>query len=158
MFADTLPSERELRHKLADLAWDVERRKGVATTGDVDRIGDIVEPMGAKFDLPLPLLWHHNHEQPVGEVVQARPTKKNIAIKAQSLHMDEPGLLKDYTDLAWHSVKSGLVEGLSIGFRPIEVERHKDAGGLHFLSWNLFEVSLVTIPANARAQISRVMP
>lgn len=34
---------------------------GIATTPNTDRDDDILEPMGAKFNLPIPLLWHHNH-------------------------------------------------------------------------------------------------
>src|SRR5688572_936963 len=51
-----------------DRAWstltvksvDSERREieGIASTPSVDRVGDIVEPMGAKFTLPMPLLHH----------------------------------------------------------------------------------------------------
>src|SRR5512135_801284 len=31
--------------------------EGVASTPTADRVGDIVEPLGAKFNLPMPLLW-----------------------------------------------------------------------------------------------------
>src|ERR1044072_1432291 len=40
---------------------------GMATTPSTDRIGDIVASMGATFSLPIPLLWQHKHDQPVGE-------------------------------------------------------------------------------------------
>ncbi|HXV28716.1 MAG TPA: phage major capsid protein, partial [Sinorhizobium sp.] len=56
-------------------------------------------------------------------------------------------------------IKAGLVRGLSIGFKPIEYEPldPKDPfGGLRFSAWNWYELSLVTIPANADAQISIV--
>lgn len=33
--------------------------RGTATTSSVDRAGDIVDPRGAEFKLPLPLLWQH---------------------------------------------------------------------------------------------------
>lgn len=32
---------------------------GMATTPETDRMGDIVDPMGAKFAKSLPLLWQH---------------------------------------------------------------------------------------------------
>ena len=34
--------------------------KGIATTPATDRTGDIVEPKGAEFKLPITLLWQHN--------------------------------------------------------------------------------------------------
>ncbi|HET7375741.1 MAG TPA: hypothetical protein VFK30_03475, partial [Anaerolineae bacterium] len=40
--------------------------EGVATTPTPDRVDDIVDPMGAKFNLPMPLLWQHRHDQPIG--------------------------------------------------------------------------------------------
>lgn len=58
-------------------------------------------------------------------------------------------------DEAWASIKAGLVRGLSIGFRPIEYS-FLDEGGIRFLSWDLLEVSAVTIPANAECSIQTV--
>lgn len=140
---------------------DSEHRiiEGFATTPSVDRIGDIVDPLGAKFTLPIPLLYHHEHDQPVGHVVAARAGKDGISIKAKLAKVAEPGALKDRVELAWQEIKAGLVRGLSIGFRPREFEPldQKDPfGGLRFSSWDWFELSLVTIPANADAQISVV--
>jgi hypothetical protein len=39
---------------------------GIASTPTTDKMGDIVEPMGAKFVTPMPLLWQHRHAEPVG--------------------------------------------------------------------------------------------
>ena len=33
---------------------------GVATTPTPDRVGDIIEPLGVRFNNPLPLLWQHD--------------------------------------------------------------------------------------------------
>jgi hypothetical protein len=42
--------------------FDEEQRiiEGVATTPTTDRVGDIVEPRGAKFKLPFPALAHRS--------------------------------------------------------------------------------------------------
>jgi hypothetical protein len=56
---------------------------GVASTPDVDRMGDIVDPKGAQFSLPLPLLWQHDAASPIGTVDQAKVTAKGIEIVAQ---------------------------------------------------------------------------
>src|SRR5690606_11645921 len=56
--------------------------EGIATTPTPDRMGDIVEPDGAKFKLPIPLLWQHNASQPVGMVETAEITKDGISVRA----------------------------------------------------------------------------
>lgn len=78
--------------------------EGIASTPEVDRMGDIVEPEGAEFKLPLPLLWQHRHEQPIGHVIAAKVTADGISIKAQIAKLDEPGTLKDRLDEAWQAM------------------------------------------------------
>jgi HK97 family phage major capsid protein/HK97 family phage prohead protease len=134
-------------------AVDEERGiiEGIANTASVDRMGDIVEPKGAQFTLPIPLLWQHKSDQPLGQVIAAQVTKAGIEIKAKlSL-----GILPEI-DRAWTLIKSGLVSGLSIGFNPIEFSQMKDSFGLHFTKWEWLELSAVTIPANADAAIQTI--
>ena len=135
--------------------------EGVATTPTVDRVGDVVEPRGAQFKLPLPLLWQHNSREPVGHVTQASVGDEGIAVKARFARVTEPGNLKNRLDEAWQSVKHGLVRGLSIGFMPakdgMEPLNPKDPwGGQRFTAWEWWELSLVTIPANAEASIQTI--
>ena len=49
-------------------AHDQARRTitGLASTPTPDRGGDIIEPLGATFATPLPLLLHHDRQRPVG--------------------------------------------------------------------------------------------
>jgi HK97 family phage prohead protease len=126
--------------------------EGVATTPTPDRMQDVVEPLGVTFKNPLPLLWAHNPEKPVGYVNFGKPTEDGIPFKAQIESIDEPGVVKDRLDEAWQSVKLGLVRGVSIGFMGKEIS-YLPEGGIHFLSCEVFELSLVTIPANAEATI-----
>ena len=53
-------------------ALDGEQRliEGTATTPTVDRIGDVVEPLGAPFTLPMPLLWHERHMELLARVLE----------------------------------------------------------------------------------------
>ncbi len=130
--------------------------EGVASTPSTDRMGDIVEPMGAEFKLPLPLLWQHRHDQPVGSVVWAKPTSDGIPFRAKVESDDQPGPLKDLLDLAWRSVKKGLVRGVSIGFATLESTEIEGTWGRRFVKWDWLELSLVTIPANVEATIQSV--
>lgn len=138
-------------------ALDDDKREisGIATTPEPDRVGDIVEPMGVKFKNPLPLLWQHRHDSPVGTVKFEKPTKAGIAFKANVAKIMEPGPLKDLVDMAWQAVKAELVRGVSIGFRPIEYA-YIDGGGIRFVESEVYEMSLVTIPANASATIQSI--
>lgn len=130
--------------------------EGVATTPTTDRMGDIVEPKGAEFKLPLPLLWQHQHDKPIGNVIAAKATKDGIEIKAKIASITEPGPLKDLLDMAWQSIKAKLVRGLSIGFQSIESSRIDGTFGMRFNKWEWLELSAVTIPANAEATIQVV--
>ena len=131
--------------------------EGFATTPTADRAGDIVDPLGAAFTLPLPLLWQHDTKQPIGEVLAADVSQAGILIRARIATVDDPGPLRDRIDEAWQSIKARLVRGLSIGFQPIEVEARKGTrSGLHIRKWLWAELSAVTIPSNLEATISMI--
>lgn len=129
---------------------------GIANTPSTDRDDDILEPLGAAFVLPIPLLWQHNHNQPIGEVIQATVTDKGIEIVAKIAKIDERGTLKDRIDEAWQSIKSGLVKCLSVGFKIKEYSYLENSWGLHIKAWEFYELSVVTVPANAEAMITSV--
>lgn len=139
-------------------SFDAEERiiKGIASTPSPDRSDDIVDPSGAKFALPIPFLWQHMHSQPIGQVTEAVVTDKGIEVTVQIAKIEEEGKLKERVDEAWQSIKSGLVRGLSIGFRGIEVEDIPRSWGLHFKQWEWFELSAVTVPANSEASITEI--
>jgi HK97 family phage prohead protease len=130
--------------------------EGIASTPEPDRMGDVVEPKGAQFKLPLPLLMHHDSRQPVGHVLSAKVGKDGIDVTARITRFDEPGKLKDRLDEAWHTVKSGLINGLSIGFRAIERSYIDDTSSIRFTAWEWLELSIVSVPANSEASITTV--
>lgn len=131
---------------------------GIASTPSPDRADDVVVPTGVKFALPIPLLWQHDHSQPIGEVTAASVSEAGIEITAKLANIDEPGPLQDRLNEAWQSIKSGLVKGLSIGFRGIDVAPNPESKGwgLIFKTWEWFELSAVTVPANADASITSI--
>lgn len=129
--------------------------RGIATTPSVDRVGDIIDPLGVKFQNPLAFLWQHQHDKPIGSVKFDKPTAKGIEFEATIAKTDEPGTLKDRLDEAWQSIKAGLVRAVSIGFRPIEYS-FMDNGGIRFSETEVYELSAVTIPANADALITTI--
>ena len=131
--------------------------RGIASTPTPDRMDDIVVPEGAKFTLPIPFLWQHNHDAPIGSVINAKLTKKGIEVEIELVKPTEgmPSQLVARLEEAWHSIKSKLVRGLSVGFSPLKYE-HIDNGGVQFNEWDFYELSAVTIPANAEATITNI--
>ena len=136
-------------------ALDAERRtfSGIASTPEVDRAGDRVDPAGVTFRESIPLLFHHDTRQPIGRVKLTR-TPHGIAFEATLPVIDEPGPLKTRVDEAWQSIKAGVITGVSIGHRILDggVEYLK-TGGRKLTKTEICELSLVTIPANANATI-----
>ena len=136
------------------------RITGIATTPQPDRLGDIIEPLGASYVKEIPLLLHHRRDTPVGVARLAPASSEGIAFEAEIATVDEPGAVKTETDRAWHSLVHKLIRGVSIGFRPrgswdeaIEVMK---GGGLKFLKTEILELSLVTVPANQHATLALV--
>ncbi len=151
--------EKTIAYSLLEVkAVDDEKRviRGWATTPEADRVGDVVEPLGVKFNNPSPLLWMHNHSLPVGSVTFGKPTEKGVPFEATLPVVAEPSQLKARIDEAWQSVKAGLIRAVSIGFRPLEYSVIEETGGLRFTRSEVFELSLVAVPANAGATINYV--
>lgn len=135
---------------------DLREITGIATTPMTDLMDDVVDPQGAEFTLPLPLLWQHDSMQPVGHVTRAKAMKDGIEVLARFVKTDVSGRLKDRLDEAWQSVKLELVRGLSIGFKSIEHTYIEGTNGIHFIKWAWLELSAVTIPANTEATITGI--
>jgi HK97 family phage major capsid protein len=139
--------------------FDEERRtfSGMATTPTLDRDGDIIEPLGVTIEGPVPLLMQHDKDRGVGTAVFGTPTEKGIPFEASIPKVTEPGLLKDRVDLAWHSVKYGVLRAVSVRVAAKREDVKKMAsGGLHWVKSTIRELSLVTIGANPDALIHAV--
>lgn len=126
---------------------------GIASTPSTDRMGDVVEPKGAQFKLPIPLLWQHDSKQPIGWVTAAKVTGNGIEVTGEIASIEEDGPLKQRLTDAWQMLKAKLVRGLSIGFNSIESARIDGTYGMKFIKWEWLELSAVTIPANQDASI-----
>jgi HK97 family phage major capsid protein/HK97 family phage prohead protease len=127
---------------------------GIATTPTMDRTGDVLEPSGVTFQNPIPLLFHHDRQSPIGLATLGAPTAAGVPFEATIPIVTEPGRLKDRTDEAWQSITASLIRGVSVGYRILkngaELLKH---GRLHLTKTEIIELSLVTIPANVEATI-----
>lgn len=115
------------------------------TTNKKDSDGDILETEGAELDGASPLLWQHSWMMPIGKVLGVvEHTKSRLSARCS---------IAD-TELGRDAVKLLRMDALRIshGFEPTEFEPFKD-GGWHIKKFNIFEVSLVSIPANTDAVV-----
>lgn len=129
---------------------------GIASTPSTDLMDDVVIPTGAVFKLPIPLLWQHDSDDPVGWVTAARVSAKGIEVDCEVHNEPTPGALQDCLNTYWQMLKAKLVRGLSIGFNAIETARIEGTYGYKYLSWNWLELSCVTIAANQDASITSI--
>lgn len=143
-------------HALLDIkSIDDEQRilEGFTSTPTPDRSGDSLDPKGASFNLPLPLLWQHRTDQPIGKVLSAKVDGDGIWVKAQ---IDKTTGLP-FIEEAWALIKAGLVGGLSVGWKPLELPTiSKDGRVATFSKWLWAETSAVTVPANSEASIALI--
>lgn len=128
---------------------------GIATSPEVDRVGDTINMDGVRFATEIPLLHQHRHDTPIGTARFGKATKKGIPFVASIPVIDEPPTLKERVDVAWGEIKHKLVRGVSLGFRAVKYA-FRDDGGIDFQEIEVYELSAVTIPANSLATIQSV--
>lgn len=130
--------------------------EGVASSAKPDLAGDVLEPRGAVFEVPMPLLMQHDKNRPVGEVTAAKVSDSEIVVRAS--FAKDSGLA--YVDDAWKQVRAGLVKGLSIGAQPLKAEPILDKDGrmtgVRYTAWRWLELSAVTLPMNQAASLEVV--
>ena len=99
----------------------------------------------ATRDGPLPLLWQHRPDQPIGVVERISEDERGLRVIAR---------IDRTQSRAAHMLKNGEVSGLSFGYRARDARR--STSGRELLGIDLFEVSLVTHPLQHNARIHMV--
>lgn len=139
-------------------SYDEDERiiKGIASTPTLDQHGDIVEPTGASYDLPMP--FRFEHKEIAGDVISLEINDKGeMEIEAKiAKTSDSPSIVKRLKQF-WDSIKSGDVRGLSVGITADKNKVKKlPGGGMHFVEWMLTEISAVAMPANLESTIVNI--
>lgn len=98
-----------------------------------------------------PVLWQHRSGEPLGPYIEMREDTHGLWLKGQLL-VDDVARAKEARAL----MQSKAVNGLSIGFMTREDSYDKLTGIRTLKKVDLWEVSVVTFPANPAAQISGV--
>ena len=131
---------------------------GMASTfGNVDHTDDIIHSGAftktiAERGNNVKLLWGHDINEPLGKITELQEQTDGLFMKAvisdTSRGRDALALLQD-----------GAMDGLSIGFTPVKggTKYKKDKSGntiRHLNEIKLYEISLVSFPANEDARIT----
>lgn len=127
--------------------------------GVEDSYGDAVMPgafqrslaeWSKKGRLPA-LLWQHKASEPIGIYTEMKEDERGLLVKGKLL-IDDDQLAKR----AYAHLKAGSLGGLSIGYVLRDYEYDKQLGIYKLKDIDLWEVSLVTFPANDEARVSEV--
>ncbi|HDZ74091.1 MAG TPA: HK97 family phage prohead protease [Aurantimonas coralicida] len=114
--------------------------------GTPDRVGDMIEKGAFSGSaVPIPMLFGHNPNDPVGVWEAVEETSEGLRVKGRLL-VAEVGRAREVQAM----VKSGAVRGLSIGFITKKASARR-GGGRTITSLELAEISLVTIPMHPKA-------
>lgn len=117
--------------------------------GTADRVGDKIDPAAFKaISLPLPMLFGHDKNDPVG-------VWETATVKSDGLYMSGRLLIDDVprAKQVFALVKAGAVPGISIGFIT-KKSTPRRGGGRDISALDLFEASLVTAPMHPGARVT----
>lgn len=124
-----------------------------------DSYGDVVRPgafkksfaeWAKKGRLP-PMLWQHDRREPIGVFTKMVEDEKGLFVEGRLLIDDIPQARAAYALL-----KEKALGGMSIGYREILIEQDHDEKVTNLLELDLWEVSVVTFPANEEATVDSV--
>jgi len=96
----------------------------------------------------LPLLWGHNHDQPIGIVDQV--ALKDGKLRGILRFSNNPKASEIFQD-----VRDGFLKNISIGYQINRWEESADSEDIRVIDWSLLEASVVAVPADATVGINR---
>ena len=127
----------------ADEAIDSIYIEGYASTTDIDRGGDVVPASvwekGMENYLKNPIiLAQHDHDDPIGRMVEHKVDAKGLWVKARISAAAE----------IFRLIKDEVVTAFSIGFRILDAEYNSAAEVFLIKELELVEISVVSVPMN----------
>ena len=117
--------------------------EGYASTNDIDRAGDVVPvavwEKGIKNYLKNPIiLAYHDHNDPVGRVVQHKVDSKGLWVKARISSASK----------IFNLVKDNVLTAFSIGFKVLDASYDSVTEIFSIKELELVEISIVSVPCN----------
>jgi HK97 family phage prohead protease len=141
---------------LEDVSGDGSFSGYASLFGAVDLGRDVIEPGAFRASLKrrgagdVRMLYQHDPDQPIGRWLSIRED-------ARGLHVEGKLSLGVARAREVHELmKSGALDGLSIGFQTLRARNEKGAGVRRILSADLWEISVVTFPMQPGARVTAV--
>ena len=132
----------------------------VASTGEMDRQGDVIDPQGWILSnyLKNPVItWAHHYDQPpVAQATQVRVEDGALVFQARFPTPEE----YPFADTVFRLYQGGYLRAFSVGFAPLESEvitTQRDGQtlvGTRYRKQELYEIACVTLPANPQALVA----
>lgn len=127
--------------------------RGMASTKDTDRVGDIMDPScwtkgGLENYMNNPIiLFNHDYNRPIGKGTGIKVTENGLELTAKISKADR------YISKL---IQDGVLSTFSVGFKVRDADHMKETGGLYIKDAELYEISVVSIPANQSAKFEVV--
>lgn len=102
--------------------------------------------MSSQEEFPK-MLWQHDALEPIGVWEEIREDNRGLFVKGRLV------LELRRAQEAYALMKARVLDSLSIGYRVIQALKGKNPKERHLTQLDLFEISLVTFPANRAAKI-----
>lgn len=122
--------------------------------GNIDSYRDIVMPGAFTNTLQqnsrIKMLWQHRADMPIGGYTLAKEDETGLYVEGQ-INLDVEKGREAYALL-----KSGDVDGLSIGYRTVREEFNNNTLVNSLIEVDLREISVVTFPANDLSVVASV--
>jgi HK97 family phage prohead protease len=96
------------------------------------------------------MLWQHNPDEPIGVWNELVDDGKGLYAKGQLLN----GVQR--ADEALIMLKAGAIQGMSIGYREVDVNPADASTARQLVKLDLLEASIVSFPANRRARVDSI--
>jgi HK97 family phage prohead protease len=128
---------------------DAEVFTAVASSEVEDRQGEVVIQSGwdlKNFKKNPILLYMHDHTKPIGKATRVWLDKATNKLMFKGFISEATDELRGYKQL----MADGILNSFSVGFRPTEMD------GNQITKSELFEISLVSVPANPEARLLAV--
>lgn len=139
----------------------------VMTTGDLDRQGETVDPEGGDFsDFEANAVVVNNHvtDGPINDILGRviNHWNEEVGEGTRWPQVKGPARMALLGEVAWNTAtqagreakdmaESGMLNGGSISFVPLDHPRKNREGGNHYRRWKLLEFSLCAVPSNPSA-------
>ena len=125
--------------------------KGYASTNDTDRAGDVIDKEAWEkggldnFSNNPIILFNHDYNRPIGRATGLETDDRGLKLTAN--------ISKSAGDVT-NLVKEGILRAFSVGFRVRNADYIEETDGLKISDAELFEISVVSVPANQAATFS----